>query len=276
MPSDASPSHVPTTSSAQGAQGLSRALSAAPDPRRTQHLQGLLEQAAGTDDEGHRRRLHDQVINAYLPAARSIAARYRGRGVEQADLEQLAFLGVVKAVQRWQPGLSEHFLQYAAPTITGEIKRYFRDHSHVVRPTRRVQELRTEIRHAEDAFWQQHGSAPTPGDLAAALNADPDDVREARRAMALCRPGSLDTPLSDGSSAADRYGSTDQHLSNVDDGLTVQRLLGVLDDRERTVVHLRFDREWSQSRIGAEMGVSQMQISRWLRVITTKLHDAAA
>ena len=132
-----------------------------------------------------------------------------------------------------------------------------------------------QIRDIEDRFWQQRGAAPTDSDLAVALNADITDVREARSAMKVCRPGSLDEPHGQTGTVADNHGGTDHYLGDVDNAVTVQRLLSVLDDRERQIVHLRFHQQWSQSRIGNEMGVSQMQISRWLRTITSKLHDAA-
>ena len=100
------------------------------------------------------------VVTEYLPVARSLASRYSGRGVERADLEQLAFLGLVKAVRRWEPGRSEDFLQFAVPTIVGEIKRYFRDHSWLVRPPRRIQELRAAITEAEQTYRHRDGTGP--------------------------------------------------------------------------------------------------------------------
>ena len=131
-------------------------------------------------------------MTEYLPVARSLAGRYAGRGVERSDLEQLACLGLIKAVQRWRPGLCDDFLQFAVPTIVGEIKRYFRDHTWLVRPPRRVQELRAVIGEAEQQYRHTYGSAPSDRELAAATGASTEDIGEARASVACCRPRSLD------------------------------------------------------------------------------------
>jgi len=206
-----------------------------------------------------------------LPVARSLAGRYSGRGVERADLEQLAFLGLVKAVRRWEPGRSEDFLQFAVPTIVGEIKRYFRDHSWLVRPPRRIQELRAAITEAEQTYRHRDGTGPTESELAAATGVTPHDIGEARAAAACCRPRSLDEGQGLGLAMALGWGDEDPELRRVEDRVTVQRLLATLTDREREVVRMRFNNGWSQSRIGSELGVSQMQVSRWLRTIADKL-----
>jgi RNA polymerase sigma-B factor len=193
--------------------------------------------------------------------------------VERSDLEQLAYMGLVKAVQRWRPGRSDDFLQFAVPTVVGEIKRYFRDHSWLVRPPRRIQELRAAIGEAEQSHRHRDGSAPTDAELAKVTGADAADIGEARAAVACCRPRSLDEDRGPGLALALAWGEEDAELRRVEDRATVERLLDALTERERDVVHMRFEYGWSQSRIGKEIGVSQMQVSRWLRSITDKLRS---
>ncbi|WP_166442304.1 sigma-70 family RNA polymerase sigma factor [Nakamurella flava] len=269
-----SPSPAPADPSAAPARP-GQPLSSAPSRERAARCRDLLDQALTCGNEARARRLRGEVVEAYLPAARSIAARYAGRGVDRADLEQLASIGLVKAARRWQPGLSEDFLQFAVPTMVGEIKRYFRDHSFVVRPTRRVQELRAQVRQAQHDHWQRHGSDPTDHDLAVATGADVADVREARAASGVCRPPSLDEPQGAGWAITQTLGEVDDRIGDIENRMMVARLLQSLTERERRVVQLRFEMQWSQSQIGQELGVSQMQISRWLRAITIKLREVA-
>ncbi|TKV57639.1 sigma-70 family RNA polymerase sigma factor [Nakamurella flava] len=246
-------------------------ISSAPSRDRACRMRELLDEAESCVDERRQQRLRQQVVTEYLPVARSIAARYSGRGVERSDLDQLAYLGLVKAVRRWRPGLSEDFLQFAVPTIVGEIKRYFRDHSWLVRPPRRIQELRAAINEAEQHYWQRKGARPTDTELAKLCDTTEADVVEARGATTLCRPPSLDEQQGAGWAMAQSWGAQDDEIGKIEDRMAVGRLLEALTDRERQVVELRFGQGWSQSRIGAEIGVSQMQVSRWLRAIALKL-----
>jgi len=249
-------------------------ISSAPPRERAIRLRELLDDITTCEDPVEQQRRRRSVTLEYLPVARSIAARYSGRGVERSDLDQLAFLGLVKAVRRWMPGRSEDFLQFAVPTIVGEIKRYFRDHSWLVRPPRRIQELRAAINEAEQHLWQRQGSRPTDAELAQLTGVTPPEVSEARSATSLCRPPSLDEDRGAGWAMAQGCGEKDIELAHVEDRIAVQRILGTLTEKERLVVQLRFGNGWSQSRIGSEIGVSQMQVSRWLRAIAHKLRDS--
>lgn len=248
-------------------------IAAAPTGDRAQRVHDLLEYTATCADPGELRRCRQRVVTEYVPVARSLAARYSGRGLERGDLDQLAYLGLVKAVQRWRPGRSDDFLQFAVPTIVGEIKRYFRDHSWLVRPPRRIQELRAAIAEAEQAHRHRDGSAPTDVELARVTGADAEDIDEARAAAACCRPRSLDEDQGPGLALALAWGEEDAELRRVEDRATIAQLLEALTERERDVVHMRFNNGWSQSRIGKEIGVSQMQVSRRLRSITEKLRS---
>jgi len=231
----------------------------------------MLEQTAECTDPAQQQELRRQIVTEYLPVARSLASRYAGRGVERCDLEQLAFLGLVKAVRRWQPGRSEDFLQFAVPTIVGEIKRYFRDHSWLVRPPRRIQELRAAISEAEQTYRHNDGTGPTEDEIAEVTGVSNREVGEARAAATYCRPRSLDEGQGVGLALSLGWGEEDPELRRVEDRITISRLMATLTERERQVVQMRFSKGWSQSRIGNEIGVSQMQVSRWLRAIADKL-----
>ena len=235
---------------------------------RHERVRELLLRMVDTTDPDERRRLESAVVLEHQGVARSIAARYRGRGVERCDLEQLAFLGLVKAVRRWEPGRSEDFLQFAVPTIAGEIKRYFRDHLFVVRPPRRIQEARAALFAAEET-----GQGRSDDELCDALGIESDLVRQARQAADLCRPCSLDAPSPSGQSLAASWGAEDEELGHVDDRLSVAALMDGLSCRERAVIRMRYSDGWSQARIGAAIGVSQMQVSRLLRSIVAKLRQ---
>ncbi|WP_161632130.1 sigma-70 family RNA polymerase sigma factor [Nakamurella lactea] len=243
-----------------------------PSSGRSAKVGRLLAELSAAGDPTRRRQLRTAVILASLPVARSVAARYRGRGVDQHDLEQIAALGLVKAVRRWKPGLSDDFLQFAVPTITGEIKRYFRDHWWTVRPPRRLQETRAAMAQFEQDYRQDTGREPGERRTATELGVGLDTVREAKQVRQRARPSSLEAAAEADNGSYDRALATDDvNLRRVEDRLTVQRMLETLSERERTVVQLRFFRSWSQAKIGERIGVSQMQVSRILRDIYGKL-----
>lgn len=243
--------------------------------RRAEETKRLLTLAANTT-ETERRALLDDVVLLNAGLAESVAARYRGRGVDADDLSQVAYLGLVKAVHGFTTEKNTEFVSYAVPTIRGEVKRHFRDAAWTVRPPRRMQELHAAIAIAEPTLVQQLHRAPTDGELAVEVGAQPSEVVAAQTAAdAGCfAPLSLDAPAAQGTSGAvnDLIGAADTDYDRVERMLLLQPLIGRLKDRERRILDLRFNEEWSQERIGAELGVSQMQVSRLLREILDKLH----
>jgi len=257
-------------------QSVSDSASTGPDGRvmseRSARVAALLAEMAECPDATKRKRLQSAVVVEHLSVAKSIASRYRGRGVERGDLEQLAYLGLVKAVSRWKPGLSDDFLQFAVPTISGEIKRYFRDHSWLVRPPRRIQELRAAIAVAERDFQDSGELRPSDDLVGRRLDVRVTDIREARAAAGLCRPPSLDSDSGAGLFIAQQW-SGDDCMGTVDDRMSLEVVLRTLSERERTVVAMRFNEGLSQAKIGEMIGVSQMQVSRILRDVITKLRD---
>lgn len=240
---------------------------------RSERVSTLLAELANCSDPAERHRIQSEVAEATLPVARSIASRYRGRGVDIGDLEQIAALGLVKAARRWKPGLSDDFLQYAVPTISGEIKRYFRDCWWTVRPPRRLQEARAAVAQAEQDLRQRSGREPADQELAVELDIDLRTVRQAKAVRQCSRPSSLEDPASDNGLIDQALAGEDQDLQRAENRIAVQTLLRTLSDRDREVVDLRYFRGWSQARIGEHIGVSQMQVSRILRGICAKLRE---
>lgn len=240
---------------------------------RSEAVRGLLADLECCTEAARSEHLRQQVVLLTLPVARSIASRYRNRGVDIGDLEQIAALGLMKAVRRWQPGLSEDFLQYAVPTITGEIKRFFRDRWWTVRPPRRLQEARAALVQAEQVLRQRTGAEPDDAALAVEMGSDVETVREAKQVRQSARPASLEDPASDNGVIDRAVAGEDAALQRAEERIDVQRMLQELPERDRKVIELRFFKNWSQSRIGEQIGVSQMQVSRILRDITRRLHD---
>ncbi|WP_168207568.1 sigma-70 family RNA polymerase sigma factor [Microlunatus elymi] len=210
-----------------------------------------------------------------LPIADSLARRYRSRGEDLDDLIQVARMGLMQAVHRYQPD-NGAFLPFAVPTITGELKRHFRDHCWTVRPPRRLQELHSEVAAAWSELAQQQSATPSVADIAQWLGADRAEVLEAMRSNAFSS-ASLDT--TEGMvGAADVIGAADPGFEEVEDTEERRQLLGEvqaacqrLSRQDRNLLRMRFEEGSSQSAIAAELGISQMSVSRRLRKITKNL-----
>jgi RNA polymerase sigma-B factor len=236
----------------------------------------LLREAQDADKAtvGH---LHDEVILLNLEVAESVVSRYRNRGVPIEDLIQVGRLGLVKATRGFDPAKSDNFLGYAVPTILGEVKRFFRDNAWVVKPPRRIQELQAELSATSAQLTHTTGAAPTVGDLSSALDVDESSVREAMAADGCFAPSSLDRPTlagdEPGSTLADSLGSHEAGFDQAEALVAVAPLCRALSERDRRIVYLRFFREWTQSRIAEELGVTQMQVSRLLSRILSQLRE---
>lgn len=234
----------------------------------------LLSRLQAETDDTERHRLVDEIVLINLPVARSLAMRYRERGVPADDLMQVAALGLVKAAQGFDAERGRDFMAYAAPTITGEIKRHFRDTGWAVRPPRRLQELRTRVAQTTQVLSQASGRSPTVKELAAALGVDQEDVVEAMVSSNGYATTSLDAPP-DGErgSWADTVADDDTTLASTPDRLALQQVLSRLPERERRILALRFFADKTQSEIGAEIGVTQMQVSRLLSRALQRLRE---
>jgi len=235
----------------------------------------LFEELAAATCEEEKDRVIEQVVLLYLDLCTTMAGRYDGRGIEHEDLVQVARLALVKAVRRYEPGHAPSFAAYAVPTISGELKRWFRDRGWVVRPPRRLQELRADLQAVRSALEQELGTTPTDADLAEAVGTSIDQVREAFAAATGFRPLSLDCSPADDErpGLAAFLACPDDDLEAADDRVCLTQVLSELDDEERELLLMRYVDGMTQREIGEARGVSQMQISRRLRRITTRLHD---
>jgi len=223
-------------------------------------------------DDPQRQRLRDQLIRGYLRVAERIACRFAGRGEPLDDLIQVAILGLIHAVDRFDPARGSDFLSYAVPTITGEIRSYFRDLSSSTRVPRRLQTLHIAIRRTLPELSQQLGRAPRPSEIADRLGLPTSDVIEALQAADAYRCLSLDS-LASGPAARDRViGGLDRALALIDDRESLRPLLAQLPALERTILALRFVHQCTQTQIAEQVGVSQMQVSRVLRQTLAFLH----
>lgn len=238
-----------------------------------------------TDQELQRRhrsgdaRARDELIERYLPLARQLAGRYRDRSEPVADLIQVAYLGLMGAVDRWDPERGSAFSTFAVPTILGQLRRHFRDSTWLVRPPRDLQELWLEVSRARDELWQDLGRSPTARDVADHLGVSIEQVTDALQLGATRVAESLDELLrpddTDGATALDRAADPNDSYEVADAAIALDQMSGVLDDRAREVVRLRYEEDLLQREIAERVGCSQMHVSRILRDAVSVLSDRA-
>ena len=235
----------------------------------------LLAQIAETADEMEQKRLRDEIVVLNMGVARAIASRYRDRGISRDDLLQAAYVGLVKAVQGFDPSYERDFLSYAVPTVTGEVKRYFRDFGWTVRPPRRIQELQAQISRASNELSQSLHRSPKPREVAEFLGIDVDSVIEALAADGCFTPASLDVPVGeDGSgSLGELLGGEDADLGRAEARILLGPAVRRLKERDRRIIELRFFYGWTQEQIAQDIGVTQMQVSRLLSRILSDLRS---
>ncbi len=230
-------------------------------------------------DDPQRQRLRAQLISGYLPVAEHIARRFTGRGEPLDDLVQVATVGLINAVDRFEPGRGSDFFSFAVPTITGEVRRYFRDHGWSTRVPRRLKDLHIAIRGTLAELSQQLGRAPRPTEIADRLGLPISEVIEGLQAGEAYRSSSLDEMFGSGEGKAtlgEFIGGLDTELSLIDDREALRPLLAELAPRERTILVLRFFRELTQTQIAEQVGISQMHVSRVLRQTLASLQERMA
>lgn len=222
-----------------------------------------------------RQQLLDEVVLLNAPVAEAIASRYRARGIESDDLLQVAYLGLIKAAQGYREGDGPGFLAYAVPTISGELKRHFRDFGWMVRPPRRLQELRAAAQSAAAGLQQKHGRPPTTAEVAAELEVGVDELGEAQVADGCYSALSLDAtrPGATGPALGETLVDEFDGYAHLETREMLRPALRQLSDRDRKILLLRFVRGLTQEQIGHEIGVSQMQVSRLLTRILGSLRD---
>lgn len=225
--------------------------------------------------EKERTDVRQQLVLVNLPVATSIALRYRARGEAIDDLIQAAHLGLVKAVNGFDPQRGRDFLAYAVPTISGEVKRHFRDQGWDIRPPRRVQELRSEVERAAGELMQTLGRAPRLSEIADHLGAAEDDVVECVASADLYHVHSLDAPVggADDVVVGDTLGEVDRTIATIEDVLSVRPLLDRLSPRDRRILALRYFSGWTQQQIADDVGVTQMQVSRLITKALRRLRE---
>jgi RNA polymerase sigma-B factor len=222
------------------------------------------QRLARRDDAGARAELAER----YLPLARALAFRYRDRGEPLDDLVQVASVGLVMAIQRWEPERGLAFSSFAVPTILGQLRRHFRDHAWTIRPPRRTQELFLLVTTARRELSAELGRAPSVDQLAAYLDRSYEDVLDAVEAISARTPASLHEPrVADASETAPAYepAQTDSGYARVEDRVFLDELLRGVSRRSREILRLRFDEDLAQREIAQRTGSSQVHVSRMLR-----------
>jgi RNA polymerase sigma-B factor len=239
-----------------------------------EHLAPLFaERAALPDGHPRRERLRAQLIAGYLPVARHIAHRYGYRGEHAQDIEQVASVGLILAVDRFDPGRDVDFLSFAVPTITGEVLRHFRDRTTTIRLPRRLRTLQGQIYDAAAELSQRLGRAARPSEIARHLGLDVEVVLEGLAAHGAGHTSSLDEPAGDDSGGGDSSGrtrfaaalaQTEPEFDLVEYRESLGPLVAALPERERRILLLRFFGHQTQTEIAVQVGLSQMHVSRLL------------
>ncbi|MGD9987830.1 SigB/SigF/SigG family RNA polymerase sigma factor [Pseudonocardia sp.] len=241
------------------------------------HLVPLLEEFAGlADDDPRRDELRDELVRGYLPVAQHIARRFAHRGEPLDDLTQVATVGLINAIDRFAPDRGHDFFSFAVPTISGEVRRHFRDLGWSMRVPRRLKDLHVSLNGAVADLSQQLGRAPKPSELAEHLQIPVGDVLEGLEAADAYRSSSLDEMLSSEQGSAtvgELVGAADAELARVDTRQALRPALAELGDRERTIVMLRFFGNMTQTQIAEKVGISQMHVSRLLAQTLDRLRS---
>ena len=222
-------------------------------------------------------RQRELIFERCLALADRVARHYGGRGEDIEDLTQVARLGLVKAVNRFDPSKGSHFVAFAIPTMMGEVRRHFRDHGWSMHVPRRLKDRHGDITRATIDLTQTLGRAPTAGQLAEVLGLSREDIVDSMLAADAYRIRSIDAPVSSADSAprmvSDTMGAVDEGFDRICDLETIRPLLAALPEREKTVLYLRFFDSLTQSQIAEQIGVSQMHVSRILERTLRRLRE---
>jgi RNA polymerase sigma-B factor len=245
------------------------------DRERTRAL--FIELQAAGEGDPVRQRARDSLVEAHLPLVEHLARRFRNRGEPYDDLVQVATIGLIKSVDRFDLGRGVEFSTYATPTIVGEIKRHFRDKGWAVRVPRRLQELRLSLASATSELSQKQGRAPTVGELALFLKISDEEVLEGLESANAYSTLSLDAGDSGSDDepmpVSETLGVEDEALVGVEYRESLKPMLEQLAPREKTILLLRFFKNMTQSEIAAEVGISQMHVSRLLARTLAQLRE---
>lgn len=258
-----------------GTASIAAAAPVMSDARRRIETARLLSRARASQGEA-RTRYENEVVRINMVVAGEVARRYHGRGIAAEDLDQVAYLGLIKAVRGFDPTLGDAFLSYAVPTLRGEIRRYFRDAGWTVRPPRSVQEVQARVTAAEADLYQRLGRAPRASEIAVHLDVPLSLVVDSLHANGCFSPVSLDVLETEEDAHPDRLGDLDPAFASTEARLALRPLMGSLTERERRILELRYFENRTQAEIGEDVGVTQEQVSRLLTSILLKLRRSLA
>ncbi|MFG1608620.1 SigB/SigF/SigG family RNA polymerase sigma factor [Actinoplanes sp. NPDC049265] len=253
---------------------MSLGRNAAAEPDSAEHA-GELIAALAALPPGHPSRpaLRERTIEAWVPMARRLAGRYGGRGEPGDDLGQVAIVGLIKAVDRYEPGRGVEFAGFAIPTILGELRRHFRDRTWSIKVPRRLQELRLAITAANNDLTNSLGRSPTVADVAAHLEVTEEEVLEGLEGANAYQATSLSTPVTaaGGSELSETLGQIDHGYELAEARVALVPALAALSEREQRIIALRFYGNRTQQEIAEQIGVSQMHVSRLLTRALAKM-----
>jgi RNA polymerase sigma-B factor len=241
---------------------------------RVRARQLFAELAACSEDDPSRTRMRDELVEMHLPLVEYLARRFRNRGEPLDDLIQVATIGLIKSVDRFDLERGVEFSTYATPTVVGEIKRHFRDKGWAIRVPRRLQELKLSLTKATSELSQRLGRSPTVAELAGHLGMSEEEVLEGLESANAYSAVSLDAPDGgddDSPAVADTLGAEDESLEGVEYRESLKPLLDQLPPREKRILLLRFFGNMTQSQIATDLGISQMHVSRLLARTLTQL-----
>jgi len=224
-------------------------------------------------DDPRREEVRAELVDLHAGLAYSLARRFGRRGQPDDDLQQVAMLGLLKSIDRFNPDRGVAFSSFATPTIRGEIRRHFRDTAWAVHVPRGLRELAAQVPPAVEELTAELGRSPRPSEIAARLGAEPDRVIEALEASDAFSAVPLESPAGGGRPLNETLGRHDAALDRVDERAAVRPLIEALPERERDILMMRFFDEMSQTQIAEEVGISQMHVSRLLSRTLQELHD---
>jgi RNA polymerase sigma-B factor len=245
--------------------------------RSREELRELHRRYKATTDPAEKERIREQLVPAYESLVYFLARKFQNRGEPLEDIVQVGFLGLIKAIDRFDPDLGNEFTTFATPTIAGEIKRYFRDRSWAIRFPRRLQELYQQVVRVNEEMKNQLNRQPTVAEIAERLKVSPEDVLEAMEMSPAHTPLSLDATIGsdgeEGRQVAETVGGEDVNLDRVEMRDVLERAMQHLTPRERAIMAMRFYEELSQSEIAKRLGISQMHVSRLQRAALEQLRQ---
>jgi RNA polymerase sigma-B factor len=248
-----------------------------PAPQQREELRQLHERYLRSTDPAERDRLRERLVAGYENLVHFLARRFQNRGEPLEDIVQVGFLGLIKAIDRFDPSLGNEFTTFATPTILGEIKRYFRDKGWAIRFPRRLQELYQQVVRTNEEMKNQLGRQPSVAEVAERLGVEPDDVLEAMEMSSAFTPVSIDATTGgeedEGRQLSEAVGGEDPNLDRVEMREILDRAMKNLNERERRVMIMRFFDEMSQSEVAKRLGISQMHVSRLQRAALEHLRE---